>query len=342
MKSIRHFFDARTVHLFENDELPSGHKFSEDLLKRYSTTFMGKPVEMELSHDGRYLWVPYYRRSYDASAVGPSAVAIIDTRSDEIIRVMSAGPIPKFVTVSPDGRRVAITNWGDNSITLINTESDHPNNYYVTETLVVEDVLDQSNLENTNRDQTCGFCLRGTVFTPDSRYLLVARMGGGGIAGFDLNHQTYLGTLLGMPATPRHLLIHPITDELIMSSNVSGTVSRADLNQVVLELSKAHGRRIHTKIWDSIDLGTGARTISISPDGQFIFAAMNNDKEVVQLSYSDWRVKARSKAVPYPVGLAVSPTHPIVVITSQGKNGNGGNAISFFGYQNSVVIGAQN
>ncbi len=45
-------------------------------------TFMGKPVESTFSHGGRYLWIPFYRRTYDLDAQDPSAVAIIDTLTD--------------------------------------------------------------------------------------------------------------------------------------------------------------------------------------------------------------------------------------------------------------------
>ena len=63
--------------------------------------FAGKPVESAMSADGKYLWVPYYRRDFDHYSIMPSAVAIIDVTRDLITRVLPTGPIPKFVVSSP-------------------------------------------------------------------------------------------------------------------------------------------------------------------------------------------------------------------------------------------------
>ena len=68
-----------------------------------------------MSHNGRYLWVPYYRRDYDHGATSPSAVSIIDTTTDKIVRVLPTGPIPKYVAISPD-KWAAIAHWGDNTL----------------------------------------------------------------------------------------------------------------------------------------------------------------------------------------------------------------------------------
>ena len=50
--------------------------------------FGGKPVEGAFTHGGRYLWVPYYRRTFDLNAQDPSAIAVIDTEADSIVRMM--------------------------------------------------------------------------------------------------------------------------------------------------------------------------------------------------------------------------------------------------------------
>jgi len=50
--------------------------------------------------------VTYYRRSYDANAIDPSAVCIIDTDSDSIVRVIPTGPLPKMITCSPNNKHI--------------------------------------------------------------------------------------------------------------------------------------------------------------------------------------------------------------------------------------------
>ena len=332
IKVIDHLFTARNQNLFQNGEQtvfnypfyksnpanPSGLNY-----------FRGKPVEMTLSHEGRYLWITYYRRDYDTSAQSPSAVAIVDTNTDEIVRVMPTGPIPKYVAISPDGRSAAITHWGDNTVALIDISSRSPSDFKYTQLLAVEKQISQADKGGTDRDATCGFCLRGTVFSPDSRLLFVARMGGGGIAGFDLSQNKYLGTITNVRSTPRHLLISPDQRKLISSSNVSGYVSVFDLNQLTNELMNADGKRIRGSSPREISVGLGARTIEIEPSGRYVYVAVNNDTKVVAVDIETSKVVAEVKVDPFPVGLAISKDGSYIAVTSQGHAGRGGgNAVN--------------
>ena len=152
-------------------------------------TFMGKPVESTFSHGGRYLWIPFYRRTYDINAQDPSAIAVVDTRTDSIVKLMETGPLPKMVACSHDGKHVAITHWGNNTVGLVNVASLNPDEWFHETLLVVDYVLELnfSLTEQIDRDNKSGYCLRGTVFTPDDKYLLVGCMGNnGGIAVIDM------------------------------------------------------------------------------------------------------------------------------------------------------------
>ena len=101
LKTISHnFTDEGSKHLWA----PSSGLFKWHKQWNNPNTFMGKPVEATFSHNGRYLWVPYYRRTYDYNAVEPSAMAVIDTRSDSIIKLFETGPLPKMVKTSNDGK----------------------------------------------------------------------------------------------------------------------------------------------------------------------------------------------------------------------------------------------
>ncbi|RME56541.1 MAG: tetratricopeptide repeat protein, partial [Deltaproteobacteria bacterium] len=112
-KVIRHTFGRESARYFREDTF-FGRPLGGDRGPKNPNHFSGKPVEAALSHGGRFLWVPYYRRSYDPKGIAPSAVAIIDTERDEIVRVIATGPISKCVAPSPDGRFMAISHWGDN------------------------------------------------------------------------------------------------------------------------------------------------------------------------------------------------------------------------------------
>jgi DNA-binding beta-propeller fold protein YncE len=329
LKTIHHRFTAKDAALFAGEVSAFDYKFYSTPPTGDVNQFMGKPVESELSADGRYLWVPYYRRDWDRYGQSPSAIAIIDTRTDEIVRVMQTGPVPKFVVASPDGHYVAVMNWGDNTIGLIDTSSRDPRQYRYVAHMVVEKQLSQDGLEGTDRDSTCGFCLRGSLFTPDSQYLIVSRMGKGGIAGFHIPTRTYLGSIMNIASTPRHMVLSPDSQTIYVSSNYAGVVSKAPLVEVVKALASAKGKRINGPKWQSVSVGQGARTLDISPRGRFLFVAVNNSAELVTLDSQTLQVLSRINVDPFSVGLAVAPDMSAVIVTSQGRAGQGGgNAVN--------------
>jgi DNA-binding beta-propeller fold protein YncE len=277
--------------------------------------FSGKPVESALSVDGRYLWIPYYRRDYDRFSTMPSAVAIIDVRSDQIVRVMSTGPIPKYVVASPDGHWMAVVHWGDNTVGLIDTHEREPARYRRAALIAVGHRFDLNKVDSSDRDHGCGFCLRGAVFTPDSRYLLVARMGGGGIAVIDVHRRRYVGTVYGMRPTPRHLELSPDGRTLYVSSNFAGYVSRYRTEDLV-RAARTHVHKL--KPLGETYTGESTRTIAVAPNGRWIFAAANKESQVVVLDARTLRPLARVAADSYPVGLAVSPDSTQLWVTSHG------------------------
>lgn len=334
LKVISHTFNSKNQNLFQGEDTVFNYEYYQKPSAGVNV-FRGKPVEMAFSHQGHYLWVTYYRRDYDRSAQSPSAVAIIDTRTDEIVRVMPTGPIPKFVAMSPDGKTVAITNWGDNTIGLIDISSASVQDFKYTGHLVVERQLSQADKEGTNRDATCGYCLRGTVFTPDSRFLLVARMGGGGIAGFDLQQRKYLGSVMNIKSTPRHLVVTADGKNLIVSSNVSGYITKLNLDRFVNEMQSAGGKRVNATSGVEVKVGVGARTIELDPTGEYIFAAVNDGIKVVAVKVETMQIVSEVKVDPFPVGLAVSKDGRYLVITSQGRAGQGGgNAVNIIRVEN--------
>jgi DNA-binding beta-propeller fold protein YncE len=328
---IRHEFGPEDASLFKGESAVFGYPYFRKSPAGDPNQFRGKPVESALSHDGRYLWVPYYRRDFDVGATSPSAVSVIDTQTDTIVRMLPTGPIPKYVIASPDNRWMVVTHWGDNTLGVIDIASGDPASFtYVPERLVVERALPQTGLAGHNRDSACGFCLRGTAFTPDGKTLLVARMGDGGIAGFDVATWTYLGTVTGEKPTPRHLVPSADGEWLFLSSNRSGYVSKIALAGVVSALRGAKGESVEIEGWESAYVGGGARTIALSPDEKIIYTAVNGRAELVSVDAVSMKVLSRVRTDSYTVGLGVSPDGKQVWTTSQGKSGKGGNSVCVY------------
>lgn len=332
VKVIHHNFGPRNNHLFKGDSISVfDYKYREEREEGTYNHFAGKPVESCLSHDGKYLWVTYYRRNYDKNAESPSAVAIIDTEKDEIVRVMPTGPLPKMIACSPDNRFVAVTHWGDNTVGIIDVSGDDPMEFEYIEHCVVDRraVLDFDTDKLVDRDNNCGNCLRGTIFSPDSRFLLVGKMGGsGGIMIFDTQDWSSLGTVRGMEANLRHMVIHK--ENLYISTNRTGFVQKCNWKDMVKYRVENEGKVVYFKKWESASVGPGARTIDISGDGNYVFSAVNNACQVKAVRTSDMKVVAEISADSYPVGMALSPDEKYLVVTSQGKRDKGGNSVMIF------------
>lgn len=234
VKIISHTFTEAHNKLFKAGE-NTVFDYPYTVAVKQANHFSGKPVESCFSHNGKYLWVTYYRRSFDANATCPSALAIIDTQTDSIVRVMPTGPLPKMIACSPDNRYIAVTHWGDNTIGIIDIQTENPMEFKYIKHCIVDIKLPLNfGGKKVNRDAVCGHCLRGTVFTPDGKFLLVGKMGGtGGIAVIDAETFDLLGTVMGMKTNVRHLVI---ADEyLYLSANGPGYVQRINWRHLVKE-----------------------------------------------------------------------------------------------------------
>ena len=77
-------------------------------------------------------------------------------------------------------------------------------------------------------------------------------------------------------------------------------------------------------------MGGGARTIEISPSGNFVFAACNAASEVCVVDTRSMQMIAQIPCDSYPVGLDISRDGQWVIVTSQGRKNGGGNAVNVY------------
>ena len=324
LHSIDHRFSASDKALFQNEEDYLDYSWYHAPSKGRRNIFGGKPVEMAFSHKGKYLWVTYYRRSYDQNASCPSAIAVIDTETDAIIRVLPTAPLPKMVVASPDGRYLAVIHWGDNSVGIYDISSSDPKSFSFKGLVYTGPRPDLSKV-SSNRDAHCGQCVRGAAFTSDSKYLLVGRMHNGGISVIDMENMAHAGVFTGIPPTPRHMILSKDGKKLYVSSSASGVVSELDVESLissVLDKTSYRGRQVH--------VGRQVRTITLSPEGSTIFAAVNGESRLVRIDAAAMTVTGKIAVPPYAVGVAVSTDGRIIVTTSQGKSGKGGHVLGLY------------
>ncbi len=294
------------------------HSFGDHNSLKPGIRFFGKPVEGWFTHDGRYYWVTYYRWSDDANAMNNSGFALIDTETDQIVRAFPTGNIPKFITANTASSLLAVTLWGENKVEIYDI-SEVANTHLVSSIALGSKVIAEP---GSNRDNTCGMCLRGTAFIPHSNLLAVAQMGsGGGIWLIDTNTMKVVRGLRKTPATPRHLQVYE--DWLYFSANASGMVGRI----LISDLERAAKDDKFEPTIEAKKFGEGARTIKIFKN--HIFAALNHSQKVA-ISNLDFTGIRTLPAPAFPVGLDVDEN--ILAVTSQGRGGEGGHRVWIYNY----------
>jgi len=291
------------------------HKFSDHQSLGAGNRFYGKPVEGWFTHDGRYLWVTYYRFSDDPHSSRASGFSVIDTRTDQIVKTYPTGNIPKFVTANDSGTLLAVTLWGENKVEFHDVKD--PLNARLVKTVTVGAPVRAA--VGSDRDSTCGLCLRGTAFLPKTDLVAVARMGGGGLALIDVAKGTVVRNLFNVPATPRHLQVYG--DYLYLSANASGTVARVKL----VDLVRAATETSYMPSVQSRKVGAGARTLKVA--GNKVYVALNLSKKVLSMNL-DFEDIREVDAPAFPVGLDVKDD--ILVVTSQGRKGVGGHRVAVY------------
>jgi DNA-binding beta-propeller fold protein YncE len=310
---------------------PSGFYPFEHYPDGATKAFSGKPVEATFSHDGRYLWVPYYRRTFDINAQDPSAIAVIDTRTDSIVRMFETGPLPKMVAYCKERKLIAVTHWGDNTVGLIDVKGATPAQWHHLPPMVADHKLPLHFPLDTpiDRDVNSGYKLRGTVFTPDGNYLLVSSMGGP-MHAFRMAQQRYVGAIESAYGI-RHLLIR--NGKLYGSRNSAGEVVSVPLDSVLRGIKAAElagSKVIQVRGWRRCKVGGGARTLDATPDGELLFVACNTASKVYVVQAATMAMVDSIRVDSYPVGLDVSPDGTLLAVTSQARKGFGGNALNLF------------
>ena len=181
-----------------------------------------------------------------------------------------------------------------------------------------------------NRDSNSGYLLRGTVFTPDSRYLLVSAMGGP-LSVIDVENGKFIGMVHKIYGV-RHLAIND--GKVYGSCNTAGSVIKFPLDSLIsgVEHARAAGSKdihLNGKI-ETCKVGGGARTLEVSPDGKYLFVACNSGNAVYAVDAATMKVADNIRCDSYPVGLALSGDGRKLIVTSQGRKGFGGNAVNIY------------
>ena len=203
----------------------------------------GAPVEAAWTKDGQHAYVTQYG-IYDVgtkpddnctagSAIAPSLVYRYSVAEKDWDAAYQVGRVPKYAALSPDNTRLLVTNWCDDTMTVIDTQSGE------TEHTIPLDTMP-----------------RGIVVLPDNKTAYATAMWADKLYRVDLEAGTS-EVVMHTGKNPRHLSLSPDGKTLYM------TVAGAD---AIVKLDAETG-----KVLDTAPAGDEPRSMDISADGTALY-----------------------------------------------------------------------
>ena len=256
-------------------------------------TYRGAPVEAVFTSDGSHAFVSNYRMygpGYDPAAGSDtcakddgqrSFVYRIDTRTLTVDRAYEAGPVPKFMAVTPDDGLLLVSNWCGYDVSVIDLQS-----------------------HRTLAEIEVGRHPRGIAVTGDGQTAYVAVMGstdiavidlspypassGGGTAG-DTPTDAGVGFLTDVGRSPRHLVLSPDGSILYATLDGEGSVVALDAGTGEELLRARTGER--------------PRSMDISDDGTALYVVNYGSDTFTKLRAGDLAVLQTLDTAARPIGV---------------------------------------
>lgn len=242
----------------------------------------GAPVELDFTPDSKYAYITNFDKVTDD---GPRAgLWKIDTKTDKIVARIKGHRYPKGVVVSPDGKRVYFSSWW------------WPQGYMVVADVQTNKIIKQIRVWNRPR---------GMALSPDGKWLYMCHFGDKSREGMGLaimNTQTlkrkymvYSGYL------PRHVTRSPSGHRIYVSNLGASTITT---------INPKTGR-----ILKRTRLATGPKTVDITKDGRYVFAAHYFGRALAVMDTKTFKRVAYIKLKDRLSGLDVSPDGKHVYVT---------------------------
>jgi len=245
----------------------------------------GAPVEATFSKDGKYAYVSNYSmygvgfgpEGHDvctpASAarlgVSPSFVYRVNVATMTIDKVIQVDLVPKYVALTPDGKRLLVTNWC--SYTL--------------------DVIDLASWK-VIKEIPIGAYPRGIAVSPDSKTAYIAVMGSTHLAVVNLATFAITATVT-VGVSPRHVVISPDGHYIYATLNAGGGVVKVDTRSLQVVARAA--------------TGVQPRSMAISHDGRSLYVVNYLSNTVTKLRSDDLKVLQRISTGKNPIGISDDP-----------------------------------
>lgn len=237
--------------------------------------YKGAPVEAAFTPDGKYLWVSNYamygkefgKEGCDncvGSEYDKSFLYKINTDTYQIEKIIEVGAVPKFISISKNGRLLIVSNWTSSNISIVNLDNDK----------LIGNV-------------DIGKHPRGIAIDNKNQIAYVTVMGSNKIA--KVNLITFkVSYIENVGKSPRHLVLNNSNDILYLSVNSENKLLRINL---------ISGKRQYCKT------KSGPRSMVLSENEKFLYVVNYYANTFQKIDAFNFEVIATQATKHHPIGI---------------------------------------
>jgi YVTN family beta-propeller protein len=196
--------------------------------------------------------------------VAGDTVSVINTRRNEVVATIPVGKVPAGVTVSPDGKRVYVTNRGDDTVTVISTKRKK-----VIATVPVQDKP------------------ANVVLSPDGRRAYVTNFGSNTVSVLDTETNEVVpvpdGEAIKVGIVPIGLAVTPDGSRVYVVNVNFSPVGPPPLGNVsVIDTAT-------NTVVETVTVGAGPRAVAITADGAYAYVTNfpDNTLSVIEIASNE-------------------------------------------------------
>lgn len=252
---------------------------------KYPSKVRGAPVEAAVSPDGKKIYVSNYTmygpgfndQGFDLCTprdrIDRSFVYEIDTKTLRKTDAIRVGEVPKYLAITPDGRRMLVGNWCSWDISVV-------------------DLRKGREIKRIK----AGVAPRGMAFSPNGKRAYVTLVGEHRILIIDMDRLAVKGQITGIGRRPRHLVMSPGGRYLYITVQGEDKPRRADGRILKYDIKK---RKVVARSKPLIE----PRTTVAADDGKSLFVVDYHPGTVVKLDARNLK-QLQSKYLGYhPIGV---------------------------------------
>ena len=253
--------------------------------------------------------------------LGSGAAPVSATGGDSlsVVTTVGVGSTPWGVAVSPDGSRVYVANYGDSSVSVINTAT----NTVVTTVSVGSYPWDLAMSPDGSRVYVVNYYADSVSVIATATNAVVATVGVGSypqaVAVSPDGSRVYVANYGGDSVSVINTATNAVVATVSVGRRPSGVAVSPDGSRVYVPIEDSKVKVINTAtnaVVATVGVGSSPYGVAVSPDGSRVYVSNYYDDSVSVINTATNAVVATVGVGSYPYGVAVGPGGSPVYVTN--------------------------